>query len=266
MTEVTDKVERAIARFDRVTQQLDQRGGPAQAAARRERQRLNAGLGRTVLTVAVAVALIWRGGDRRSGWSSRSGSSASSSRCLRAGSSLRLLIARGGAQAISAPAPSADLPNGAMVERFNSYIYQVRRALPAPAQAQLDGISSMLPSLKQMLERVDTLDPARAGREAPDVDPFARADRSLRNVPNAYRRSRTAKARRSTSGWSRAWRPAARPSTRSSEQLARQRHGGVRNPGPVHQVALRRAGHRERRRLKHLAIARCARAAHDKTG
>ena len=59
MTDVTDKVERAIARFDRVTQQLDQRGGPAQAAARRERQRLNAGLGRTVLTVAVSVALIW---------------------------------------------------------------------------------------------------------------------------------------------------------------------------------------------------------------
>ena len=49
VTEVTDKVERAIARFDRVTQQLDQRGGPAQAAARRERQRLNAGLGRTAV-------------------------------------------------------------------------------------------------------------------------------------------------------------------------------------------------------------------------
>ena len=64
VTDVTDKVERAIARFDRVTQQLDQRGGPAQAAARRERQRLNAGLGRTVLTVAVAVALIWVGGNR----------------------------------------------------------------------------------------------------------------------------------------------------------------------------------------------------------
>ena len=32
MTEVTDKVERAIARFDRVTRQLDDRSGPARDA------------------------------------------------------------------------------------------------------------------------------------------------------------------------------------------------------------------------------------------
>ena len=55
MTEVTDKVERAIARFERVTRQLDERDGPARDAARRERQRLNAGLGRTVTRVAIAV-------------------------------------------------------------------------------------------------------------------------------------------------------------------------------------------------------------------
>ena len=59
MTDVTDKVERAIARFDRVTRQLDERDGPARAAARRERQRLNAGLGRTAATVALAVGAIW---------------------------------------------------------------------------------------------------------------------------------------------------------------------------------------------------------------
>ena len=58
MTEVTRKVERAIARFDRVTRQLDERGGPSREAARRERQRLNAGLGRVDLGVAVAVAVI----------------------------------------------------------------------------------------------------------------------------------------------------------------------------------------------------------------
>ena len=59
MTDVTEKVENAIARFERVTRQLDQRGGPAQEAARRERQRLNAGVGRTVIRVAMAVAVIW---------------------------------------------------------------------------------------------------------------------------------------------------------------------------------------------------------------
>ena len=59
MSDVTDKVERAIARFDRVTQQLDQRGGPVRAAARRERERLNAGLGRTAAKVAAGVVVVW---------------------------------------------------------------------------------------------------------------------------------------------------------------------------------------------------------------
>src|SRR5579871_4473425 len=59
MSEVADKVERAIARFDRVARDLDQRDGPARAAARRERQRLNSGLGRTALKVGAAVAVLW---------------------------------------------------------------------------------------------------------------------------------------------------------------------------------------------------------------
>ena len=58
MTEVGDKVERAIARFERVTQQLDQRGGPVREAARRERQRLNADLGRRAARVGVAIGLV----------------------------------------------------------------------------------------------------------------------------------------------------------------------------------------------------------------
>jgi hypothetical protein len=44
-----------------------------------------------------------------------------------------------------------------MVDRFDSYIVRARRALPAPAQALLDSISAVLPSLKQSLERVETL-------------------------------------------------------------------------------------------------------------
>ena len=59
MTEVTDKVERAIARFERVTRQLDERDTPARDAARRERQRLNAGFGKTALRVAITVGVIW---------------------------------------------------------------------------------------------------------------------------------------------------------------------------------------------------------------
>jgi len=61
---------------------------------------------------------------------------------------------------VTAAAPGTDLPNGAMVDRFDSYIYRARAALPAPAKAEIDAMSRILPSLKQTLERVETLDPA----------------------------------------------------------------------------------------------------------
>ena len=187
MTEVTDKVERAIARFDRVTQQLDQRGGPAQAAARRERQRLNAGLGRTVVTTAISVALIWAAAIVI-GLIRPIGVVGFFLALLASGVVAAALIARGGRRATATPAPSADLPNGAMVDRFDSYIYKVRRALPAPAQAQLDGISSILPSLKQTLERVDTLDPrAQDARRLMSIHLPGLIDR-YGNVPTAYRK------------------------------------------------------------------------------
>ena len=159
MTEITDKVERAIARFDRVAQHLDERGGPARAAARRERQRLNAGLGRLFVQVVAALVIIWIA-TIVIGFVKPIGMfgflAALFATILAAG----LLIARGGRHAVIAPPPAIDLANGPMVDRFDSYIYRVRAALPAPAQGELDAISQVLPSLKQTLERIDTLDPA----------------------------------------------------------------------------------------------------------
>ena len=157
MTEVTDKVERAIARFDRVTAQLDERGGPAREAARRERQRLNANLagrvkrvGVTILVISIitiAIGLFIPIG--MFGFLAAVG--------LAIG--VAALLAFGPSQARSIAGPSTDLPNGEMVQRFDSYLYRARRALPAPAQAEVDAISSALPSLRQTLERVETLDP-----------------------------------------------------------------------------------------------------------
>jgi hypothetical protein len=159
VTDVTDKVERAIARFERVTRQLDERGGPMQEAAQRERRRLNSGVGRTAVRVAATAAVIWFaailiGLIRPIGMFGFLGALLLT--VVVAGA----IIARTARQTIATPAPSTDLPNGAMVERFDSYIYRVRRALPAPAQAELDSISRILPSLKRTLERVETLDPA----------------------------------------------------------------------------------------------------------
>ncbi|HEY8434905.1 MAG TPA: hypothetical protein VIK68_09880 [Sphingomicrobium sp.] len=188
MTEVTDKVERAIARFDRVTRQLDQRDGPARAAARRERQRLNAGVGRIAAKVVCAIALIWLATIVLGLFVVPIGMNGFLVALVATAAVAGLIIARGGRQAVAPPAPSADLPNGAMVERFDSYLYRVRPALPAPAQAQLDAIASVLPPLRQTLERVDTLDPqAQDARRLMSIHLPGLIERYA-HVPAAYRK------------------------------------------------------------------------------
>lgn len=187
MTEVTDKVERAIARFDRVARQLDQRDGPTRAAARRERERLNAGLGLTLAKVAGAVILIWLA-TVIIGFVTPIGMFGFLAALVATVVAAGVLLARGGRRAVAPPGPSADLPNGEMVDRFDSYLYRSRRALPTPAQAQLDSISAVLPSLRQALERIDKLDPqAQDARRLMSVHLPGLIDRYA-NVPAAYRK------------------------------------------------------------------------------
>lgn len=186
MSDVTDKVERAIARFERVTQQLDQRDGPAHAAARRERRRLNMGLGRTLSKVGIAIGVIWLV-TIVFGLFNPIGMFGFLAVLIVTIAVAGILIARGGRQVVTAPPPPTDLPNGPMVDRFDSYIYRVRAALPAPAQAQVDAISAVLPSLKQTLERVDTFDPkAQDARRLMSIHLPGLIDRYA-NVPAAYR-------------------------------------------------------------------------------
>jgi hypothetical protein len=186
VTEVTDKVDRAIARFERVTRTIDERDGRARAAARRERQRLNAGAGRTILQIGVAVGVIWLAAVVI-GLIQPIGMIGFLAALLATGVVAAALIARGGRAAITAPPPAPDLPNGTMVERFDSYLYRTRRALPAPAQAQIDALSSALPSLKETLERVEALDPdAQDARRLMSIHMPALIDRYL-NVPAAFR-------------------------------------------------------------------------------
>src|SRR5436305_321909 len=145
----THTAERAIARFERVTRQIDERGGPVRAAARRERQRLNADLTRRVKRAGIAIGLIsivtilvgFVTPIGMFGFLAAVG--------LAIG--IAALLAFSPSEERSAAAPSADLPNGEMVQRFDSYLYRTRRALPAPAQAQIDAISAVLPPLRQTL-------------------------------------------------------------------------------------------------------------------
>ena len=152
------KVARSTDRADAVMRRVDQRDGAARDAARRERLRLNAGLGRTAAKLAVAVALIWLAAVII-GFVQPIGMFGFLAAMLATAVVAAVILVRGKHQVTSAPAPAADLPNGEMVQRFDSYLYRTRAALPAPAQAELDSISAALPSLKQTLERIETLDP-----------------------------------------------------------------------------------------------------------
>jgi hypothetical protein len=150
------RVNKTLTRADRVMAQEASRDGPARDAARRERQRLNDGLKTRAIRVGVAIGvislltiiigLVMPIG--MFGFLAAVG--------LAIGVAALLAFMPGPAAAAKAPPP--DLPNGEMVQRFDSYIYRSREALPAPAQSELDAISAALPSLKQTLERVDPLD------------------------------------------------------------------------------------------------------------
>jgi hypothetical protein len=188
VTEVTDKVERAIARFDRVTRQMDERRGPVGDAAQRERRRLNADLARRVKRIGIAilaisiltivVGLVIPIG--MFGFLAAVG--------LAIG--VAALLAFNGSEVRSFEAPPADLPNREMVQRFDSYLYRARRALPAPAQAEIDAISSVLPSLGLTLTRVETLDPnAQDARRLMSIHLPGLIDRYLK-VPAAFRSER----------------------------------------------------------------------------
>jgi hypothetical protein len=186
----TEKADRVIAHANAVFERLDQRRGPVNDAARRERQRLNRDLGRRAAQIGVAIGLISiltiivglmvPSGIGMFGFLAAVG--------LAIG--ITALLAFMPSSQRIAKAPSADLPNGEMVQRFDSYLYRSRAALPAPAQAELDAISAALPSLKQTLERVDALDPnAQDARRLMSLHLPGLIDRYL-HVPSAYRAER----------------------------------------------------------------------------
>lgn len=181
----SDKTELAISRADRVMRSLDERDGAARDAARRERQRLNAGLGRTLARVGIAVGVISLATIAIGlvkpigmfGFLAAVG--------LAIGVAAVLLFS--GGKEVAAPNVTPDLPNGQMVQRFDSYLFRARRALPSPAQTEVDLLSAQLPSLKQTLERIPDLDPnAQDARRLMSVHLPNLIDRYL-HVPSNYR-------------------------------------------------------------------------------
>ena len=189
MSDVNVKVERALARFDRVTRALDERDGAAREAARRERQRLNRDLGKRLARVGVGIGIVSIA-TIIVGLVTPIGMFGFLAAVGLAIGIAALLAFMPGEQA--AKAPSADLPNGQMVQRFDSYLYRTRAALPAPARTEIDAISARLPALKETLQRVETLDPkAKDARRLMSIHLPGLIDRYL-NVPAEFRRQEDA--------------------------------------------------------------------------
>ncbi|MGE5063950.1 MAG: hypothetical protein ACM3IG_07795 [Myxococcales bacterium] len=185
---VMQRAHQVMAHASEVMARMDERSGPVRDAARRERERVNADLGRRVKRVGVAIGLVSLitivigliVPIGMFGFLAAVG--------LAIG--IAALLAFTPSKELGAAAPPTDLPNGDMVQRFDSYLYRTRRALPAPAQAQIDAISSLLPSLKQTLERVETLDPdAQDARRLMSIHLPGLIDHYL-HVPAAYRSER----------------------------------------------------------------------------
>lgn len=181
----TDKFDLVLARADRVMQAIDERDGAVRSAAQRERARLNAGLGRTLKRVAIGVGLVCAAAIALGlviplgmfGFLAAVGLAIA----------VAAVLIFSGTREIAAPNVAPDLPNGEMVQRFDSYIFRARRALPAPAQAEIDLLSQRLQPLKETLSRLDQNDPdAQDARRLMSTHLPGLIDRYL-HVPTSYR-------------------------------------------------------------------------------
>jgi hypothetical protein len=152
------KTDQAIARADSVIARVGERSTAEREAARRERQRLNAGFGRSVKRVLATIAALWIatmvfGFFRPIGLFGLL-------TVVAVGFLVVLLVAASSRQA-RAPRPiPSNLPPAQLADRLDSYLYRARPALPPPAQAEVDLMLAALPALRPTLEEAGALDPA----------------------------------------------------------------------------------------------------------
>ncbi len=173
-------------RADSVLARLDQKSGAATDARKRELKRINSGFAATLVKVAIAVGII-SVVTIGIGVITPIGMFGFLAAVGLAIGVAALLVYTNGKSVLVKPDVTADLPNAAMVQRFDSYLYRSRALLPAPAQAEIDQLSGQLAPLKQMLERIPDLDPAaQDARRLMSVHMPNLIDRYL-HVPPAYR-------------------------------------------------------------------------------
>ena len=153
------KVDSTLARAAAVMQRIGQRDGAVGAAAARERSRLNRSLAGLLVRVAVGIGVISLA-TIAIGLVIPIGLFGFLAAVGLAVGLAALLLVGGRDRTVAPPTVAPDLPSGAMVDRFDSYIFRARAALPAPAQAELDLLAGQLQPLRATLERVGDSDPA----------------------------------------------------------------------------------------------------------
>jgi hypothetical protein len=184
--ETHDRVAVSTGRADSVLARIDQKSGAVTAARRRELKRLNSGLVSTLVRIGITVGIISLTAIGV-GLIIPIGMFGFLAAVGLAIGVAAMLIYSGGKRALVKPNVTPDLPNGTMVQRFDSYLYRSRALLPAPAQAEIDLMAQALAPLKQVLERIPDLDPAaQDARRLMSVHLPGLVDRYL-HVPAAYR-------------------------------------------------------------------------------
>jgi len=185
--ETHNRVAVSTSRADNILARIDQKSGAVEGARRRELKRLNSGVVSTLIRVGIAVGIISLVTIGIGVIGIPIGMFGFLAAVGLAIGVAAMLIYSGGKRALVKPEVTPDLPNGTMVQRFDSYLYRSRALLPAPAQAEIDRLSQALPPLKQVLERIPDLDPAaQDARRLMSVHLPHLVDRYL-HVPAAYR-------------------------------------------------------------------------------
>ena len=184
--ETHHRVAVSTARADNILTRIDQKSGAVSDARRRELKRLNSNVVSTLIRIGITVGIISLS-TIGIGLVIPIGMFGFLAAVGLAIGVAALLIYTNGRSAFVKPEVTPDLPNGTMVQRFDSYLYRSRALLPAPAQAEIDLLSQHLAPLKQVLERVPDLDPAaQDARRLMSVHMPTLVDRYL-HVPAAYR-------------------------------------------------------------------------------
>ena len=191
----TDKFDLVLARADRVMRQIDERQGASRSASQRDRQRKMNGYGKALVRATIAAGAILAGALLVGLFVMPLQIIGFMIAVAIAGAAFMLLFFGGAAGVATAPAISSDLPNNEMIDRFDSFIFRSRRALPAPAQAEIDRLGQHLQPLRETLARVPDTDPdAQDARRLMSNHLPGLVERYL-NVPTAFRTEQDAEGK-----------------------------------------------------------------------